>query len=239
MIIRDENSYAQIWDHSTRQARRVRLLLTTLKSLITTDLSYQILELGAGQGLLSLTLAQQGYSVTAVEKSKKIFRQYLDRQSETHLKCFCQEALDFLDQNSSSRYQAIVGMGILHHIWHDQTWSKKLYQASDVNGILIFLEPNPDNPISRWIFKTNWGRSVFRLDPEEQLKNIDDIRRELLTAGWEEIQITPFDMLYPFFPSYCKELVEYLEASLPTFLKKCFSQSILIVASKLSPNSKS
>jgi 2-polyprenyl-3-methyl-5-hydroxy-6-metoxy-1,4-benzoquinol methylase len=234
MIIRDENNYSHIWNHAIRQDRRVKLVVSILKSFLSPPLKYQILELGAGQGLLGRALAREGFSIHAVEKSPVLYSCYLATQPSIHLKCYQDEALSFLQANFETPYRAIVGIGILHHIWHDPSWAKKLYQASSADGIIVFLEPNPHNPIARWIFNTKFGRCVFKLDPQEKLKSIQDIKGELLSAGWKNLQMIFRDLYYPFIPSTLQKLVEGIESILPSFLSKYLTQSVLIIATKSS-----
>jgi polyisoprenyl-phosphate glycosyltransferase len=199
-----------------------------------------VLELGPGQGFLTELLIQEGYRVTAVDSSsffiegleKKLFFKPSIKETlpEHVITLKKQEALDFL-QSHNSRFSHCVGIGILHHLWKHPSWAQFLAQSLDSEGEIIFLEPNPHNPLARFIFNTPLGRYGMKLDPEESLKDQSSLLEDL-RPYFHSITLEPFDWIYPGTPCFLIPFILDLEKRLPFFIKKYGAQSLLIQAKK-------
>lgn len=237
MIIPDEHGVSQIWspylNQNFRSHRRVRMLIDRL----TVSLNSPALELGPGQGHLTKALVTNGFYVCSVEKSSYFFNALL-KYSNNELKSLeliQQEALDYLASQSSQKklYRTILGIGILHHIWYHPRWSLLLSSNLTPGGSLLFLEPNPKNILAKLIFRTRLGRYFFRLDPKENLKDLQELHQEL-RSEFDKITVEPMDLLYPGMPRMLNGLITKAERWMPQSIKWYFCQSILIRAHKCS-----
>lgn len=231
MNIQDESGVNQVWNfswagNSYRQLLRSEVIL---RNLPKTE-KYSVLEIGPGTGVLTQLLVKKKLMITAIDQSKFFITQLRENKYLSDVTFINKEACLFLKENSL-QYSAIVGIGILHHLWHDSNWTKKLYSNLDTNGIIVFIEPNPENIIARFIFNTDLGRKLFKLDPKEKLKKTTDIKKELLTY-FNSIRIVQVDLNYPFFPKILMRLLTYIEKFLPKKFKKKICQSIAIVAQR-------
>jgi 2-polyprenyl-3-methyl-5-hydroxy-6-metoxy-1,4-benzoquinol methylase len=229
-MIQDEFGTNQIWGTQKaiqfRDHRRAQVILNSIVPLS----EKKILELGPGSGFLLELLKQEKthYQFLAIEKSRSFYQNLKKQSYPSCINIQNAEAITFLENNLQP-FSHITGVGILHHIWYHPNWVSLLKKNIEPNGSLIFIEPNPHNPLARFIFSTSLGRALFKLESVESLKTPFQIQKEL-AQDFQEISITPFDLNYPFFNLSMMRGLTTIEKKIPKILLKSLSQSIIIQA---------
>lgn len=119
-----------------------------------------VLDMGCGNGQLSVYLAKLGANVTAidssqvaVENTKKIAKV---NQVELSLEPYRLNALEL--SNFAKQFDLVVGMAILHHIEPFEVFSEILYNILTKGGRGIFLENNSRNPVLMFCRSSLVGR---------------------------------------------------------------------------------
>ncbi|SVC54668.1 uncharacterized protein METZ01_LOCUS307522, partial [marine metagenome] len=127
----------------------------------------KILEIGCGTGEISNYIAKNTKAnVTGIDVCDpfiNIAKEEFKHQNLNFLK------KDFLEFNvmADSKYDYIIGNGILHHLYFNLEYSlESIYKMLKENGKIIFMEPNIYNPYCFLIF--NYLRNWANLDPEEK-----------------------------------------------------------------------
>ena len=108
-----------------------------------------VLDIGCGNGLLSVYLAKIGGKVTAIDNSQVAVKNTIDlmkiNQVDSLLEVYKLNAMELNDLNKS--FDLVVGRFILHHIEPFDTFSEILNNVMTSGGRGIFLENNSRNPI--------------------------------------------------------------------------------------------
>lgn len=115
----------------------------------------KVLDLGCGNGHLSLLLASHGALVTAVDMSENAVKATLklvDCKKELiknqggSVSAFCMDALD-IDRFSDTPFDFVFGKFILHHIEPFDVFVKKLSSVVKSGGRLVFYENSSNNSL--------------------------------------------------------------------------------------------
>ena len=230
----DERGFNQGFKLTAAQVLRLRRRAERIAAAMA-DRAKQnrVLELGCGTGELAAELARITEAhVTGVDLSQK----FISLARETHV----DPRLDFqvadltreLPVSPDSRYDYIVGNGILHHLYHQlDEVLPRLALWLNPGGRLVFWEPNLCNPYIHVIFSYSAPRRWARLEPDEMAFSAGFIRNKLLRAGYAKISATPRDYLLPNTPSLLVKPVIFLGDILERVpLLRITAQSLFIVA---------
>jgi len=166
----------------------------------------KILDLGAGTGRYSISLAQEGYDVTAVELVKRNLE--VLRSKHANVKTWQGDArsLPFLQDNS---FDLTLLFGPLYHLHGDQDKLKALEEAKRVtkkDGIILCAYVMDDYSVITYCFKEHHLEEVLEkgglskdfhtISSEEDLYDyvrLEDIKRLNQKAGLECIKIISAD----------------------------------------------
>jgi ubiquinone/menaquinone biosynthesis C-methylase UbiE len=172
-----------------RMERRVAFLSGILRP------GLKCLELGCGTGLFSEGLAKSGADLTSVDISADLLQKAKERVPSVR----------FLERDAcrsgfgDASFDAVVGSSILHHLDLDLSLIE-IYRVLKPGGRVRFTEPNLANPhifIQKTVpfVKERMGDSKY-----ETAFIRGWLESKMRTAGFREIEIVPFDFLYPFLP---------------------------------------
>jgi SAM-dependent methyltransferase len=137
-----------------------------------------VLDIGCGNGLLSVYLAKMGNKVTAIDKSPSAIRNTIALAKANGLEALVvAQRLDIFELDSLNRsFDLVVGKFILHHIEPFDKFVEKLFNRITQDGRGIFYENNSRNPIllfSRTFLVGRFGipkfgdRSEYPFEPRE------------------------------------------------------------------------
>lgn len=219
----------EIWNWETpagkrRWARRA-LMLT---NHITRDL--KVLELGCGTGYFTKVLEKTGADIIAIDISPDLLNLAMTEVQSDHVNFKQENAYKMTFANES--FDSVVGSSVLHHLEID----KALLECNRVlkkGGTLFFTEPNMLNPqiaIQKNIpsIKEKLGES-----PDETAFFKWHIKRLLSQAGFNEVDVKPFDFLHPSIPGQFVKICEKVGLLIENIpILREFSGSLYIKAKK-------
>ncbi len=226
ITVKDEKGHSQVWPvtagNSFRASRRIQMILSRLKP------HSQVLELGCGTGDLTLALLEAGHSVVALDRSALM----IDATAKTcagHANLTLKHAeISAYLRDSKATFDAVVGMGILHHCVLDlENTLGLISKRLNLDGRGLFWEPNRQNPLVRFLFGTSLGRKVMKLEPEEDAFN-SWLASSALQKHFARVLVETRDWAYPFIPPGLQKVMVSLESAAPSALNNYVSQSLWI-----------
>jgi cyclopropane fatty-acyl-phospholipid synthase-like methyltransferase len=162
----------------------------------------RVLEWGCGTGELAHFLATESTEVTGADLCAPFIEQ-ASRQ-------FGRERLRFVVANLATEagraalgteWDAIVGNGILHHLYHHIGEAlTSMRSMLKPGGRFVFWEPNLFNPYVFAAFSFAPLRKLAKLEPDEMAFTPAWIQGHLSTAGFSEIEVSYRDFLVPNLP---------------------------------------
>lgn len=224
--VKDEKGHSQVWaqNHSTqfRAQMRIEHILAHLKP------NSHVLELGCGHGDLSAQLLAAGHRVTVLDRSEAMLEATKTRcHNHPALVAVQSDVLEFLERKGPV-FDAVVGMGILHHCVLDLEKTLRLISTRlSAHGRGFFWEPNRENPLVRFLFGTAFGRKLMSLEPEENAFTAAEISARLKDI-YPRYRVVLKDWAYPFMPVFAQKTAKTLESLAPTSINTYIAQSLWI-----------
>lgn len=195
----------------------------------------RVLEWGCGTGELAHFLAADTADVTGadlctpfVEQASRNFAHARLRFVETNL------ATEAGRASLGAEWDAIVGNGILHHLYdHIGDALGSMRSMLREGGRFVFWEPNLFNPYVFAAFSFAPLRKLAKLEPDEMAFTPRWIEGHLRSAGFKDIEVSFRDFLVPNLPFALVPLVTAAGAAaekLPGV--KRLAQSLFITATR-------
>lgn len=168
--------------------KRLDFIVSSVKDLKKKD-AY-VLDIGCGNGNISLALGALGYNVLGIDIDETSIR------NATALNTFDNVRFDVSDANAFSiddNFDAIVCSEVLEHL--DRPWElvKSIYRILKPGGILVATVPNGQGP--REIFVTRpmlWLHDKDLAKPVESLKKLLGYSNTTLQSANEDLTHTQF-----------------------------------------------
>lgn len=157
----------------------------------------RVLEIGCGTGNFTELFAETGASIVGVDISPNLLERARARGLPSDRVVFI--AKRFEDCDIDGPFDAVIGSSILHHL--DVGAALPLiWRLLKPGGWLSFAEPNFLNPQVFLERKLRFLPIFQYTSPDETAFVRWSLARQLRTAGFEDIAITPFDWLHPHTP---------------------------------------
>lgn len=212
--------------HAGKVRQRRRAMLIKEAAVLSKD--HHILEVGCGTGLFTEQFAATGCRLLAVDLSPDLLAQARMRLQDRDNVCF--ELKPFEECHEIGSFDAIIGSSVLHHLNLHRAL-RNMFEMLRPGGRVAFAEPNHLNP---QVFIERKCRRFFPyVSPDETAFYRWQLERDLVTAGFSDVHIVPFDWLHPATPpaliSFVAALGRLFE-HLPVVRE--FSGSLLISAMK-------
>lgn len=203
---------------------RVEYLTTRryLDPLLTAD--SKIAEIGAGTGRYSVTLAKEGYDVTAVElvqHNLDILKSKLD--GNENIKTFLGNALD-LNMLEDNTYDVTLLLGPMYHLYSEVDKTKALKEAVRITkpgGHILVAYCMNEATVIQYAFGCNQLKSVMNLnmmtddwkcisEPKDlfEMVRVEDIERLNATVPIERIKLVATDGASRYIREYLEEFDE-------------------------------
>lgn len=197
----DERGYNQIFATSAAQTLRLKRRAEAIIAALPPGNPAsrpRVLEIGCGTGEMARQLARQtAGSVTGVDLSPQFIEEARARHPLDNLD-FRVADLTSEIPGQGDAYDAIVGNGILHHLYrHLDEVLPALRRWLRPGGRLIFWEPNLWNPYVYLIFSYKSLRRRAKLEPDEMAFTRDFIQDRLHASGFRTVSVRTRDFLLP------------------------------------------
>lgn len=244
MSIVDDRGYNQGFKQTAtvklRNQRRVNMILTALKRTFepVSDRRITMLEIGCGTGEYAHLFAHDAQvDVTATDICAPFIDYANMHYAGPHLRFAQMDMTDVAAVNTqyqAESFDAIVGNGILHHMYYDlDQVLPTLWHLLKPGGAFVFMEPNRYNPYVAAIFTIDALRRVAKLEPGEMAFVPAEITAMLKRAQFCDIAVEYRDFLVPVVPAVATGIVVQLGDVLERIPGvRRMAQSLLIVARK-------
>ena len=157
-----------------------KIILDTLSPSLGTE----ILEVGAGLGLITQMLVDAGRNVVALEPDDGLFKRFSENMSQTSVHGYCMTLHEYLNSNNESpSFDTILYVNVLEHIGDDIGELKAAVRAMKQGGnIVIFVPAAP-----RLYGTMDWISGHYRRYRMSELKSV------VVSAGLEVVECKAFD----------------------------------------------
>ncbi len=224
----------EIWWGSTTKAgiKRLERRARLAKRILAGYVEPKVFELGCGTGAFTKYILKElpSLDLTACDISSECIKVASGRYS--HFKNTKFLVSDILNSLDSDKFDAIIGNSILHHL-PLKISLEHCFQFLKHGGRIVFFEPNMLNPqiaieknihvVGKMLQNTENETAFFRWGLKKALKE----------AGFEDINVDPFDFLHPLIPSMFVNFFDKMGEVMETIpIVKEFSGSLLITAIK-------
>lgn len=156
------------------------------------------LEIGCGTGMFTGMFARTGANIVAVDISGDLLAKARERNLPSDRVRFLEKP--FEECVVDGPFDAVVGSSVLHHLDIEKSLDK-IQTLLKPGGVMCFAEPNLLNPqvfIERkFTFLRPWLNYV---SPDETAFIHWRIAATLRRAGFDKVEVTPFDWLHPSTP---------------------------------------
>lgn len=179
----------------------------------------KILEIGAGTGRYSLTLADMGYDVTAVdlvERNVEVIKGKI--KSKHNIKVYQGNALD-LSFFESENFDMVLLLGPMYHFYNDEDKRRAISEAIRVakkNAVVFVAYCNNDPNVYRVFLHGDISKYTHELDenfhtasiPSEifELCRKEDIDRIMQCFDVKRLHYIGTDLIAPFFSEQFAEM---------------------------------
>lgn len=214
--------YYNNYDEEKRLSERKPEYLTTMR-YITKYLKndFKILEIGAGTGRYSITLADMGYDVTSVEYVKSnldILKSKIRPHHNISTVHGDARKLDFLEDDT---YDIVLLLGPMYHLYNDDDKIKAIEEALRVakkGGIIYVSYCNNDTTIHQLFVQHKLFDYIYSFDENFNSKSIpelifelyrkEDIDRIMSHFNAERLHYVGVDMLTQCFDESFEEMTD-------------------------------
>jgi ubiquinone/menaquinone biosynthesis C-methylase UbiE len=207
-----------------RWKRRVGILTSGIRP------GMNILELGCGTGYFTKELTGFGANITAIDVSPELL--------EIAEKTVTTPSVTFLIENAfqmtftDASFDMVIGSSVLHHLDVERA-IPEIYRVLKPGGSITFTEPNMMNPQIAAERNIPYFRRKLGNSPDETAFFRWSLKKKLVTAGFSNVYIHPFDFLHPAVPQKKIPLISKIGNVLErTFLVKEIAGSLIINAEK-------
>ncbi|MBU4348423.1 class I SAM-dependent methyltransferase [Patescibacteria group bacterium] len=193
--------------------------------------SKNVLEVGCGTGLFTKELAKTDNKIIAIDISEELIEKARKKILGSNNILFkIENAYNTSFKDNS--FDFIVGSSVLHHL-DAEAAIKEFYRILKPGGQLMFTEPNMLNPQIFLQKNIPFLKKMAGDSPDETAFFRWSVKNELLTKGFKDAVVVPFDFMHPAIPKsliFLFEKVFFIFEKLP--ILKEIAGSLLITAKK-------
>lgn len=171
------NQAAEGWDNGEIRQNIAQSVFQTIASRIALLNSMNIMDFGAGTGLLSFKIAPMVHSVTGVDLSEKMLEQITAKNSDSiHVRAVCQ---DIVSNPLHEQFHGIVSSMAMHHVEDTAALFETFYAHLKRDGFIAIADLEAEDGS----FHTHGNEGVHHFGFER-----DSLRKMIEKAGFENVR---------------------------------------------------
>lgn len=143
-MIKNLPSYSRIADQ-----KRLKFILKNISSRLPAG--SKILDIGCGNGVISMHLGTNGFHVLGIDVSDKTIQTAINQNTQTNV-TFQQKSAEELSKEGQS-FDAIICSEVLEHLERPGELLEKIHAILNKDGILIATVPNGKGPRELFVTK--------------------------------------------------------------------------------------
>jgi len=190
----------------------------------------KVLEIGCGSGEYTKALLAKGINVFATDCSIRMLQIGLAKVGAAEAQKFFLSDVQQLPLHDSS-FDVVLGNSILHHLDTGRVLVEIL-RVLKKGGRIVFSEPNMSNPYIFLQKRIGLLKKLAGDSPGETAFYRRDIRKTLEKIGFCNVEVRPFDFLYPFTPAGLVRLIDNMGRILEKTFIRGIAGSLLITGQK-------
>ncbi len=171
-----DNAAAQ-WDQGDTRQNIAQSVFQTITSRIALANTMNIMDFGAGTGLLSFKIAPMVHSVTGIDLSEKMLEQILAKNSDTvQVKVACR---NIISEPLDEQFNGIVSSMAIHHVEDIASLFKTFYSHLKRDGFVAIADLEAEDGS----FHTHGNEGVYHFGFERNI-----LREIMEQAGFENVR---------------------------------------------------
>lgn len=127
------------WDMSSRRVKNAKAIADLIVKNIKLDKSMNIMDLGAGTGLLSYFIAPFVGKIIAVDSSPSMLKEFESKCDEFACETEAKE-IDIVKYDALERYDGIISSMTIHHIEDIPALLSSLYNMVEDDGFIALAD---------------------------------------------------------------------------------------------------
>ena len=127
------------WDMSSRRVKNAKSIAGLIVENINFDDGMEVMDLGAGTGLLSYFIAPYVAKIIAVDNSPSMLKEFKTKASEFDSQIEIIEA-DISKEMINRKFDGIISSMTIHHIEDTKALFSKLYKMLNENGFIAIAD---------------------------------------------------------------------------------------------------
>lgn len=127
---------AQTWDQKPTRVILAENVAATIKQHLPLTQNMDLLDFGAGTGLVSLQILPLVHSITAIDTSSKML-EVLDSKGGEGITTLC---ADIFSHELERRFDAVISSMVLHHIPDTKALFERIHSLLNENGMIAFAD---------------------------------------------------------------------------------------------------
>jgi len=164
----------------------------------------RVLDLGAGQGALSMRLTDLGYLVTAADMDSDDFK-VADKVDFERINFDSDDDVERFAERHHEQFDAVCGVEVIEHLEDQWRYIRSLKRMLRPGGVMVVTTPNITSWLSRLIFLLK-GRFHQFADEDLSYGHIApitpfELRLILEREGMEQLEMVPAGTLPPLYLS--------------------------------------
>lgn len=158
---------AQTWDQKPTRVILAENVAATIKKHLPLSKTMDILDFGAGTGLVSLQILPLVHSITAIDTSAKML-EVLDSKGAEGITTLC---ADIFSHELDRRFDAVISSMVLHHIPDTKALFERIHKLLNEGGMIAFADLFEEDGS---FHDDNNGVHHFGFDPETLTKLLQE-----------------------------------------------------------------
>ena len=127
------------WDMSSMRVKNAKSIADLIVKNINFHDSMEVMDLGAGTGLLSYFVAPHVDKIIAVDNSPSMLKEFKSKASEFDSQIEVIEA-DISQEDINRKFDGIISSMTIHHIEDTKALFSKLYEMLNENGFIAIAD---------------------------------------------------------------------------------------------------